>query len=239
MTRITRREILCENIVAADRIAAERSAEDAITARALETAPHSYAELKAANAARRLGALLAGLDAATLRLQAVRFLIERGTDWGRGDIDIVAARFARLVAAWQAEQRALAQLELAAAVHSEACATAESREEFAAAQEAHLVKADVYFARRIAREGLEDAALVPTITVDSETRPGVTYQVAIDGSSCTCKGHTHHGHCKHADAQAERYASRPAAFCTPGRAGAIIGDLVRWRGHTRPGHEAA
>lgn len=46
----------------------------------------------------------------------------------------------------------------------------------------------------------------PTVEVPSETRPGVWYDVAIDGSSCTCPGFEHRGYCKHARAAAEDYA---------------------------------
>ena len=61
----------------------------------------------------------------------------------------------------------------------------------------------------------ETPAAVSTITVPSETQANVTYQVAIDGSFCTCWGNRRWGHCKHATAQEQRsrarYGGRSAA----------------------------
>lgn len=162
-TRITRRELLCENIVHADRVAAETAAMERIEQEYLVLAPYTYAQLREANVERKMGALLAELPARLVRAQAVRFLIERkaatGAAWVWGDVDAVAATFVRLASAWQAEQRALAQLELAQAVHADAAESAESAEEFRAAEELHGAKADVYFERRLIRERLERLAL--------------------------------------------------------------------------------
>lgn len=52
------------------------------------------------------------------------------------------------------------------------------------------------FLRR-AREAGAFHADAETVEVASETRPGVTYTVALDGSRCTCPGFRFHGHCKH------------------------------------------
>ena len=49
------------------------------------------------------------------------------------------------------------------------------------------------------------AAPLFTVRVESETQPGVFYEVATNGSNCTCWGHRRWGHCKHADAQEARY----------------------------------
>lgn len=49
-----------------------------------------------------------------------------------------------------------------------------------------------------------------TVQVPSSRGDGTAYTVAIDGSTCTCKGHTYHGHCKHAGA-GRRDHRRPAA----------------------------
>jgi hypothetical protein len=57
----------------------------------------------------------------------------------------------------------------------------------------------------------ETPAGVPTITVESSKGDGTTYQVAIDGSSCTCKGFFWRGTCRHATEQAEAYDEAVAA----------------------------
>lgn len=161
-TRITRRELLCENLVEAWTVDAERSAQAAFVADCLIVAPYSYAELRAANAEQRLGAWLAGQEPHQLRAQAVRFLVEReaahGVAWAWGDIDAVEATFARLVDAYAAEQRALALLEIAQAAHGDAIADACTPEEERELREQVLTKADVYFERRAAREALEREA---------------------------------------------------------------------------------
>jgi regulator of extracellular matrix RemA (YlzA/DUF370 family) len=224
MTIITR-EILCENIVAADRIIAEHAAHEAIIARALADAPHSYAALKAANAARTLAALLAGMDAVALRLQAIRFLVEReqetGAAWGWGEQGQVAERFARLIAAWQAEQRALAQLELAQAVHEDAAVSAATHEEFKAAEEAHGAQADVYFARRAAREGLERVSLGAEEEEEyrNDGQPGLWVSV----SPAPYPWHTLAGV---GPLPFEPTPAERAAFMSPGRAAALVGSVV-------------
>jgi hypothetical protein len=225
-TITTRLEILCENIVAADRIVAERSAEEALIARAQAEAPHSYDALRAANEAGQLGALLAELSAEALRMQALRFVVERrealGVAWGWGDVDNVQVRFARLVEAWQAEQRALAVMELAQAVHEDACTSAESYEEFKAAQEAHIAQADVYFARRAAREGLERAGIDAEPEYEdyrNDGQPGVW----VHAAPTPYPWHTlaSVGPLPFEPTPAER-----AAFMSPGRAAALVGDLI-------------
>jgi hypothetical protein len=65
------------------------------------------------------------------------------------------------------------------------------------------------------REPEADARAV--ISVESQTRPGVVYQVAEDGSRCTCPGYRYHGHCKHATAQAEAYTAAHEAVYGPSR----------------------
>jgi hypothetical protein len=57
----------------------------------------------------------------------------------------------------------------------------------------------------------ETPAGVPTIEVASSKGDGTVYQVAVDGSSCTCKGFFWRHTCRHATEQAEAYDEAVAA----------------------------
>jgi hypothetical protein len=61
------------------------------------------------------------------------------------------------------------------------------------------------------REPEPEPAAAPTISVESSKGDGTTYQVAVDGSACTCKGFFWRGTCRHATEQAEAYDEAVAA----------------------------
>jgi hypothetical protein len=172
----TRRILSNENLVDSDRVIAEREGERAAVEAAVELAPLSYAAMKAANAERRLGELLADLADDLVRPQAVRFLAERGLPWSWGDVDEVERRFRRLV------------------------------NEHRQATFDELVEGIIARLRKLAACHVAPAPAEPTtITVASSKGDGTTYQVAIDGSACTCKGFFWRHTCRHATEQAEAY----------------------------------
>lgn len=109
---ITRIEQQREHILDSDAAQARADAAAAVIARALDEAPVGYAELTAAARAGRAAALVAGLDAATVRLVAVRWMVERGGLWGWGDVDYLEAKLLRLARELAAELDAAAAEEL-------------------------------------------------------------------------------------------------------------------------------
>ena len=193
----------------------------------------------------RAWGLLAGLSERQMVIEAIDYacwLLEQGVDlpWG-----CILRTWTRRLAERAAEAEALLALAEQGAFDADGAFEDEGREPEAealraeeaarAAYEAIASEVDnyegadywaarprkieaerVWLQARAAREALERAAPA-VIAVELQTRPGIVYQVAEDGSACTCPGHRYHGHCKHADAQAKAYTAAHEAVYGPSR----------------------
>lgn len=88
----TARQLRAENIVASDRVQAQRAGREAALVEMARKAPYSYLTLKAASRAGTIAELLAPLDMSDVRLCAAVVALETGAE-----LDYVNECFSRLI----------------------------------------------------------------------------------------------------------------------------------------------